>query len=36
MSEVCTLVSMVLVMPASNAISERSFSALCRVKTYLR
>ena len=36
MSEVCTLVSMILVMPASNAVSERSFSALRRVKTYLR
>ena len=25
-----------LVMPATNAVSERSFSALKRVKTYLR
>ena len=36
MSEVCTLVSIVLVMPASIAISKWSFSALHRVKTYLR
>ena len=36
MAEVCTLISMILVMPATNAISERSFSALKRVKTYLR
>ena len=27
---------MLLVMPATNAVSERSFSALKRVKTYLR
>ena len=33
-SEVVTLVR--LIMPASNATSERSFSALRRVKTYLR
>ena len=36
MSEVCTLTKLVLVMPATNAISERSFSTLRRVKTYLR
>ena len=36
MSEVCTLFCMILVMPATNAVSERSFSALRRVKTYLR
>ena len=36
LSEVVKLVSPVLVMPATNAISERSFSALRRVKTYLR
>ena len=36
MSEVCTFISKILVMPATNAISERSFSALRRVKTYLR
>lgn len=35
-SEVCTLVKLILVMPASNVTSERSFSALRRVKTYLR
>ena len=34
--EVCTLVQLILVMPATNAISERSFSSLRRVKTYLR
>ena len=36
MSEVCTVLKLVLVLPATNAISERSFSALRRVKTYLR
>lgn len=36
MSEVITLIKLVLVMPATNATSERSFSALRRVKTYLR
>ena len=36
MSEVCTLASLVLVMPATNASSERSFSALRRIKSYLR
>ena len=35
-SEVLTLIKLLLVMPASNATSERSFSALRRVKTYLR
>lgn len=35
-SEVVTLVKLLLVMPATNATSERSFSALRRVKTYLR
>ena len=35
-SEVVKLVKLILVMPASNATSERSFSALRRVKTYLR
>ncbi len=34
--EVCTVMKLVLIMPATNASSERSFSALCRVKTYLR
>ena len=36
MSEVCTLLRILLVMPATNAVSERSASALRRVKTYLR
>ena len=36
MKEVCTLASLILVMPATNASSERSFSGLRRVKTYLR
>ena len=35
-SEVITLVDLLLVMPASNATSERSFSALRRIKSYLR
>ena len=35
-SEVIKLLKLILVMPATNAISERSFSALKRVKTYLR
>lgn len=36
LSEVCTLLKLTLVMPATNAVSERSFSALRRVKSYLR
>ncbi len=32
----CTLTKLVLVMPATNAVSERSISALRRVKSYLR
>ncbi len=36
MSEVCTLVKLILVLPATNAVSERCASALRRVKTYLR
>jgi hypothetical protein len=36
LSEICTLGKLLLVMPATNAASERSFSALKRVKTYLR
>ena len=36
LSEVCTLTKLMLVMPATNAISKRSFSALRLVKTYLR
>ena len=36
MSQVVTLVKLVLVMPATNAISERSFSAMRHTKTFLR
>ena len=36
LSEVVKLITLVLVMPAMNASSECSFSALRRVKTYLR
>ena len=36
LSEVCKVVKLVLVMPATNATTERSFSALRRVKNYLR
>ena len=36
LTEVCTLASLILVMPATNAASERSFSALRRLKSYLR
>ena len=35
-SEIVVLVELILVMPATNATSERSFSALRRIKTYLR
>ena len=35
-SEVVKLLTLILVMPATNAVSERSASALRRVKTYLR
>ena len=35
-SEIVTLVELILVMPATNATSERSFSALRRIKSYLR
>ena len=34
-SQVLTVLHLLLVMPATNASSERSFSALRRVKTYL-
>ena len=34
--EVVKLVKLILVMPATNALSERSFSALRRIKTWLR
>ena len=36
LSEVVKLVRLLLVMPAMNAVSERSFSAMWRIKTYLR
>ena len=36
MSNAVTLGKLILVMPATDATSERSFSALRRVKTYLR
>ena len=36
LNEVCTLFKLILVMPATNAVSERSFSTLRRIKTYLR
>ena len=36
LSEICTLGKLTLVMPATNAVSERAFSALKQVKTYLR
>lgn len=36
LSSVKRLMQLILVMPATNASSERSFSALRRVKTYLR
>ena len=35
-SEVTFVVKLVLLAPATNAISERSFSALKRLKTYIR
>ena len=35
-SEVCNRVSLVLVMPGTNARSERSFSSLRHIKSYLR
>ena len=36
LSEIYIIAKLILVMPATNAVSERSFSALRRVKTYLR
>ncbi len=36
LSQVCTVLKLVLIMPATNSTSERSFSALRRLKTYLR
>ena len=35
-SEIVTLVELILVMPATNATSERTFSALHWIKSYLR
>ena len=35
-SEVMKLLKLVIVMPATNAVSERSFSAMQRLYTYLR
>ena len=35
-SEVVKVIRIVLVAPATNSISERSFSAMRRIKTYLR
>jgi len=34
--QVCILVFLILVMPATNAASERSFSVMRRLKNYLR
>ena len=36
MSQVGILVELMIVMPATNAVSERSFSATRRIKSYLR
>ena len=36
LSQVKRLLQLILVMPATNATSERSFSTLCRLKSYLR
>lgn len=36
LSEVCKLLRLILVMPATNATSERSFSTLRRIKSFLR
>ena len=36
LSQVSLLVKLIALMPATNAVSERSASALCCVKTYLR
>ena len=36
MSEVCTLLNLLMVVPATNTVSERSASGVRRVKTYLR
>ena len=36
LSEICTLLKLIYVTPATNSVSERSASILRRVKTYLR
>lgn len=36
MSEVCTIIKLFRFCPATNAVSERCTSGLCRVKSYLR
>ena len=36
MQEIVFVMQLILVMPSTNAVSERSFSALQRLKTYLR
>ena len=36
MSESATILKLLMVMPATNAVSERTASALRRIKTYLR
>ena len=36
LSEVIIIAKLMIVMPATNAVSERSFSTLKRTKTYLR
>ena len=36
MSEVVTILKLIMVLPSTNALSEKSFSALKRLKTYLR
>ena len=35
LSELCTLLKLIVVIPATNSVSERSASALHRVKTYV-
>ena len=32
----CTIIMLILVIPATNAVSEKSFNTLSGVKTYLR
>ena len=36
LSEIATVLKLILLLPATNAQSERVFSSLRRVKTYLR